>query len=167
MAFGSGVLIATLTFSILLEAISVTHTLPATLTGFILGGMSFSIADYILKKKSASKSPVTKQGNAFDYKEKSSGKLESGRSLFVGALMDCIPENAALGITLATGGALNIAFLVAIFVSNLPEGLASTHDLKSSGLSTKRIYGAWCIALLVGTVSTIISNSGTLLVSKI
>ncbi len=29
--------------------------------------------------------------------------------------MDNIPENAALGITLAAGGAINIAFLVAIF----------------------------------------------------
>ena len=36
MAFGSGVLIATLTFSILVEAFQVTHTLPATVTGFIL-----------------------------------------------------------------------------------------------------------------------------------
>ena len=35
--------------------------------------------------------------------------------------MDGIPENAALGLTLATGGALNFAFLVAIFVSNLPK----------------------------------------------
>lgn len=156
MAFGSGVLIATLTFSILVEAISVTHTVPAALTGLILGGISFSIADYILKRKSSSKSPVAKQGNASDHKEKSSGKSDSGQSLFVGALMDCIPENAALGITLAMGGALNIAFLAAIFISNLPEGLASTRDLKSSGLSTKRIYGLWCIALVIGTVSTII-----------
>jgi hypothetical protein len=31
--------------------------------------------------------------------------------------MDNIPENAALGITLASGGAINMAFLVAIFVS--------------------------------------------------
>jgi zinc transporter, ZIP family len=49
-----------------------------------------------------------------DHKEKSSGKSDSGQSLFIGALMDSIPENAALGITLAMGGALNIAFLAAI-----------------------------------------------------
>lgn len=114
MAFGSGVLIATLTFSILVEAFSVTHTLPATVTGFILGGISFSLADYFLKRKSVSKSPVAKQGNVSDHKEKSSGKSDSGQSLFIGALMDSIPENAALGITLAMGGALNIAFLAAI-----------------------------------------------------
>src|SRR6476646_1322598 len=37
MAFGSGALIATLTFSILVEAFEVTHTLPATIIGFLLG----------------------------------------------------------------------------------------------------------------------------------
>ncbi|MGC2573750.1 MAG: hypothetical protein WA364_19725 [Candidatus Nitrosopolaris sp.] len=31
--------------------------------------------------------------------------------------MDNIPENAALGTTLATGGAINMVYLVAIFVS--------------------------------------------------
>jgi ZIP family zinc transporter len=53
--------------------------------------------------------------------------------------MDGIPENAALGLTLATGGVLNVAFLVAIFVSNLLEGLASTYGMKSSGIGKKRI----------------------------
>jgi hypothetical protein len=31
--------------------------------------------------------------------------------------MDNIPENAVLGITLAAGGTVNVAFLIAIFVS--------------------------------------------------
>src|SRR5215813_3666425 len=56
MAFGSGVLIATLTFSILVEAFNVTHTLPATLVGFILGGVSYGFANAILERKSKTKS---------------------------------------------------------------------------------------------------------------
>jgi len=45
MAFGSGVFIATLTFSILVEAFSVTHTQPATAIGFsfIFLTLGFSI----------------------------------------------------------------------------------------------------------------------------
>jgi hypothetical protein len=53
--FWSGVLIATLTFSILVEAFNVTHTLTATATGFILGGVSYSIANLILERKSKPK----------------------------------------------------------------------------------------------------------------
>ena len=86
-------------------------------------------------------------------------KPVSGRALFIGSVMDNIPENAALGITLATGGAINIAFLVAIFVSNLPEGLASTNDMKVSGLSRKYILLLWSLAVIIGTFSTTIGYS--------
>ena len=129
MAFGSGVLIATLTFSILVEAFNVTHTLAATATGFILGGVSYGIAN-LIKRKSKSKTSKSGYTNESDGKGKiaTDKKPASGRSLFIGSVMDNIPENAALGITLASGGAINIAFLVAIFVSNLPEGSASSNN---------------------------------------
>ena len=80
-------------------------------------------------------------------------------SLFIGSVMDNIPENAALGITLASGGIINIAFLIAIFVSNLPEGLASTTDMKSSGLSRRYIIILWSAAVAIGTLSTTIGYS--------
>jgi len=73
--------------------------------------------------------------------------------------MDNIPENAALGITLASGGMINIAFLVAIFVSNLPEGLASTSDMRSAGLGRRYILILWSVTVLIGTVSTTIGYS--------
>jgi zinc transporter, ZIP family len=156
MAFGSGVLIATLTFSILVEAFSVTHTLPAAAAGFILGGVSYSIANLILQRKSKSKTSINEHINDSDDNTISDRKSASGRSLFIGSVMDNIPENAALGITLAAGGAINIAFLVAIFVSNLPEGLASSNDMKSSGLSRRYIIILWSIAILIGTLATTI-----------
>src|SRR6476660_6623705 len=110
MAFGSGVLIATLTFSILVEAFNVTHTLAATATGFILGGVSYGIANLILERKSKSKTSKNGYTNESDGNGKiaTDKKPSSGRSLFIGSVMDNIPENAALGITLASGGAINI-----------------------------------------------------------
>ena len=70
MAFGSGVLIATLTFSILIEAFNITHTLTATAIGFILGGVSYSVANLILERKSKSK------GSKIGYTSKSDGKVK-------------------------------------------------------------------------------------------
>lgn len=157
MAFGSGVLIATLTFSILVEAFEVTHTLPATLFGLILGGISYAIANAILERKSKSKS--SKSGDPVADSKATDSSPSSGKSLFIGSVMDNIPENAALGITLASGGVINIAFLVAIFVSNLPEGLASTNDMKSSGLSRRYILILWSAAVAIGTLSTTIGYS--------
>lgn len=157
MAFGSGVLIATLAFSILVEAFEVTHALPATLLGLILGGISYAIANAILERKSKSKS--SKGGDSLGNSKVADSSPPSGKSLFIGSVMDNIPENAALGITLASGGIINIAFLVAIFVSNLPEGLASTSDMKSSGLTRRYILILWSAAVAIGTLSTTIGYS--------
>ena len=157
MAFGCGVLIATLTFSILVEAFEVTHTIPATATGFFLGGISFGLANYILERKSKRLSSRNKHLEAPDDKNVVAiSKPTSGKTLFIGSLMDNIPENAALGITLAAGGAINIAFLVAIFVSNLPEALGSTSQMKASGMSRRYILKLWALATVIGTISSVI-----------
>ncbi len=73
--------------------------------------------------------------------------------------MDNIPENMALGISLVTGGAVNIVLIAAIFISNFPEGLASTEGMKKNGKSRKYIIGIWSIAILIGTISTTIGFS--------
>ena len=70
--------------------------------------------------------------------------------------MDNIPENMALGISLVTGDAVNIVLIAAIFISNFPEGLASTEGMKKNGKSRKYIIGIWSIAILIGTISTMI-----------
>ena len=70
--------------------------------------------------------------------------------------MDNIPENMALGISLVTGGGVNIVLIAAIFISNFPEGLASTEGMKANGRSKKYILALWSIAVMVGTISTAI-----------
>jgi ZIP family zinc transporter len=50
----------------------------------------------------------------------------SGAAIFIGTLLDNIPESLVLGMGLVLGGSINLAFLVAVFVSNLPEGVAGT-----------------------------------------
>jgi zinc transporter, ZIP family len=72
-------------------------------------------------------------------------------------VMDNIPENMALGISLVTGGAVKIVLIAAIFISNFPEGLASTDGMKSNGRSKKYILLIlWSIAVIIGTISTAI-----------
>jgi zinc transporter, ZIP family len=53
MAFGAGVLIAALTFSLIEEAYNLVNDLVPVVLGFTLGGISYSIANYILNKKSS------------------------------------------------------------------------------------------------------------------
>jgi zinc transporter, ZIP family len=161
MAFGSGVLVAALTFSLVEEAFSLSQSIPPVVIGFILGGLSYSIANYILDRKSKSKSD-DHTSSAVRKRKRShgdnagGGKSASGLSLLVGSVMDNIPENMALGISLVTGGAVNIVLIAAIFISNFPEGLASTEGMKSNGRSKKYILMLWSIAVVIGTISTAI-----------
>jgi zinc transporter, ZIP family len=177
MAFGSGVLVAALTFSLVEEAFSLSQSIPPVVIGFILGGVSYSVSNHILDKKSKSGSDavsssdttnnnITSNKNCAVRKRKRShgdnaggGKSASGLSLLVGSVMDNIPENMALGISLVTGGAVNIVLIAAIFISNFPEGLASTEGMKSNGRSKKYILILWSIAVIIGTISTAIGFS--------
>jgi zinc transporter ZupT len=52
MAFGSGVLIAALTFSLVEEAFSLSQSILPVVIGFILGGVSYSVANHILESPS-------------------------------------------------------------------------------------------------------------------
>ena len=49
--------------------------------------------------------------------------------------------------------------IAAIFISNFPEGLASSEGMKTYGKSRKYIIGIWSIAVLIGTISTAIGFS--------
>jgi ABC-type enterochelin transport system permease subunit len=70
MAFGAGVLVAALTFSLIEEAYNLVNDLVPVVLGFTLGGISYSIANYILNKKAA----VQKIGSVLMAKMQAEGR---------------------------------------------------------------------------------------------
>src|SRR5215217_2611348 len=152
MAFGSGVLVAALAFSLIEEAFSLAEeSILPVIIGFASGGISYSEVNYILNKRGGTKHRKKSQG------ENAGGsKNASGLALLVGSVMDNIPENMALGISLVTGGTVNIVLIAAIFISNFPEGLASTVGMKTNGKSSKQIIVLWSIAVFISTISAVI-----------
>jgi ZIP family zinc transporter len=70
----------------------------------------------------------------------------------VGTLLDNIPESLILGMSVALGGAVNLAFLVAVFVSNIPEGLAGTLSLEAAGRSHRRVFWMWFSLVVVSAL---------------
>ena len=48
----------------------------------------------------------------------------------LGIVLDGIPESLVLGLTVLETGTVSAAFLVAVFLSNLPEAIAATLDLE-------------------------------------
>jgi ZIP family zinc transporter len=80
----------------------------------------------------------------------------SGTVLALGALLDGVPESAAIGITLLHGGVPSLAFIAAVAISNVPEGLSSAVAMRRYGKSRGYILGVWAaIAIASGIASAI------------
>lgn len=148
MAFGAGVLISALSFELMAEAFSQGGA-RATALGFTLGAVVYSVANWLVglrgakhRKRSAEKQPS---------EDEASG---SGTAIAIGALIDGIPESIAIGLSMLAGGAVSVATVVAIFISNVPEGLSSSAGMKKAGRTPGFVFGLWsAIAILSGLAS--------------
>ena len=84
------------------------------------------------------------------------GDQQSGSSLAIvlGTVLDGIPESMVIGVTIFAGGEVGVAYLAAVFISNLPESISSTTGLASAGWKKSRILWMWIgIALVSGLAS--------------
>ena len=66
----------------------------------------------------------------------------AGVGLALGSFLDGVPEQLVLGVGLAGGKPVSVALLVAIFVSNLPEGIGSATDMSAAGTARSKILAA-------------------------
>ena len=78
----------------------------------------------------------------------------AGAALALGALLDGIPEQAVLGIGLASGEGISISLLAAIFVSNLPEAIGASTDLRKARRSKATIMRMWGAVAVVCMLAT-------------
>ncbi len=136
MAFGVGVLVACLAFNLMPEAIELGGIWPASL-GFVLGGGLFAGANALLARYGAKHRKRAKGIGA---------GATASLAIALGALLDGIPEAAAIGTSLLDGHGVALVTVLAVFISNLPEGLSSTVGMKTAGLSGRFVFGLWgCI----------------------
>ena len=73
---------------------------------------------------------------------------QAGRALVLGIVLDGIPESLVLGLTVLEAGTVSAAFLVAVFLSNLPESIAATTALSRAGRNPTRIIRFWVLVAL-------------------
>ena len=135
MAFGSGVLIAVVAFSLMTEAYHLGGILPVTI-GFIGGAALFSWGNHTINKRGA------KNRKRCFGPEVGGGKA-SGTALALGSLMDNIPESFAIGVSLLSAGSVSSALLVGIIISNFPESSAGAQAMKITGRTQKYIFKTW------------------------
>jgi len=157
MAFGGGVLVSALTFDLMAEAEA--EGGPAyVVVGFLVGALLYVLADVALERL-ATASPKRHGRHHGDLRPDAEQISETkktaaigGTALLAGAVLDGIPENAAIGIGLGSeGSSLGLVLLAAVFLGNVPESVCSAVGMRREGRSRAYIVGVWG-AVTVGCV---------------
>jgi ZIP family zinc transporter len=141
LAFASGALISALAFELFEEAFHLGGALRSGL-GLLAGAAVFVVADTALDRHAARPDPA----------HPNAAHTAVGFALLAAVTLDGVPENLALGVSLAEG--TSWALLVAIFFSNLPEALVGAVAMRAEGREKRTVVRTWiaCGVLLAAAV---------------
>ena len=67
----------------------------------------------------------------------------SGTGILLGSLLDGVPESLVLGLSLVHSPQVSLAFIFAVAISNIPQGLGGTAGMLASGWARRKITGLW------------------------
>lgn len=122
VAMAGGALLVSAILELIHPALK-SNSIPITLSMVFAGAITFTILDYLVKKKWGS---------------------ESGGGLLAAITLDGIPENLALGVALIGAGPLSVAALSgSILLSNLPEAAGGAKEMSNNDVSKKNVLLIW------------------------
>lgn len=143
MAFGAGVLISALAFDLVGEAMAESGLVP-TVSGFAVGAIVYVGVNMLLDARDARNRRGSAEGPG------------TGTGIAVGALLDGVPESMVLGLSMLAGHGVSVPILTAVIISNLPEGLSSTAELKSAGRKPRFVFLLWGGIALAAAISSLL-----------
>jgi len=147
MGFGGGVLISAVAFDLIEEAAGKSTGHGWLIAGLFSGCLVYFGGDRLIDHLGG--------GNRKDpagVEEEDGG---SSLSIVLGSVLDGIPESMVIGLTIYEGGAVGAAYLIAVFISNLPESISSTSGLLSSGWVKSRILWMWIAIAVVSALASV------------
>ena len=141
MALGSGVLFGSVVHELIDEALK-TQSVGWVGAFLMLGATTFAVGDWLINRSGGAerKDPTGKQASG------------SPLAIFMGSVLDGIPESFVLGLTVLQGG-VSLPLFAGIAASNLPEAVSSSSGLKTAGWPSRRVYLMWSAVTLAAGVS--------------
>jgi zinc transporter, ZIP family len=106
--------------------------------GLLAGSAVFFTAEVLIDRLGGDEPSSSSGGHA----------AQAGRALVLGIILDGIPESLVLGLTVLEAGTVSVAFLVAVFLANLPEAIAATTALSRAGRNGTRIVRFWVLVAI-------------------
>jgi zinc transporter, ZIP family len=141
MALGTGLLVGSVTFELIDEALK-TSTVAWVGLLLLIGAAVFTVGDWILSRRGGGerKDPTGAQAEG------------SPLAIVLGSVLDGIPESFVLGMTTLQGG-VSVSLLAGVVLSNLPEGMSSSSGLKAAHWPERRVMWMWSAVIVVSAVS--------------
>lgn len=140
--FGAGAMVAAVAFDLVPEA-EASIALWEVVLWMLIGVAIFMLGDRFVDKKFG----TTGAGAAM--------------GIVVGSVVDGVPESLIFGIQIGTGTTISLAFLAAVFVSNIPQALAPSADLVQRGWSVGRLALLWGMVVLACGVAAALGYLAT------
>lgn len=141
MGFGAGVLLSATAYELVFEAVHIAKLSGFPALGFFAGAFTFFFADMLIGRMGG------RQGKTADANGADQSSLVV--PLVLGIILDGVPESVVIGLGVLQSGAVSLAMLVAVFISNLPEAAASTAGMRAGGWSRTKVFLLWSAIAVV------------------
>ena len=147
MAFGAGVLLSAVAYDLVEEAFNVTSDGGVWVAiGLAAGAVTFYVGDLL----------IDRMGGGQRKSMKGTDDTGSPLAIVLGTVLDGIPESIVIGLTLLGGATIDLAVVIAVFLSNVPEAISATTGLRASGWKDSRIMGLWLLVALASGLASLV-----------
>lgn len=146
LGFGAGALISAVGIELALEGLEEGSVLTLS-AGLAVGACLFVGGNLLLERRGPGREARVADGASV-----------AGGALALGALLDGVPESAAIGLGLAQGEGVGVALVAAVFLSNFPESVGAAHDAREAGARPGAVLRLWLGIVLCCVVACVLGR---------